>query len=521
MSQREYQAKRASGQQSARKEPTRKKSRKGRGKKGSVLPGVLITLVMAVVMLCFFAFIVKTGFLPAKLMVVLAVVLLALTALIGWLTVRTPKSRRFRAGVIGSLVLCALLLLVSFYVARGISTLNSITGKDSQSAHIGIFVLADDPAQELGDMADYTFGVLSLLDRENINDSIEQMEDALGGSVAIAECGGLTELMDALFSGEVGAILLNSAYLDVIADMDGYKDVNSRIREVTNFTVESSISGTEYDEEDKIITLYLSGIDSRNGLVAKSRSDTNIIATVNLETHQVLLLSTPRDYFIPLSISDGKRDKLTHAGIYGVDCSIESLEMFYGIDIDYYFRVNFSGFEDIVNALGGITVYSDYDFSSSISKGDTGTLYTYKKGYNDLNGIEALYFARERYSFKEGDAQRARNQMAVIKAIVNKALSPEILTSYLSLLNAVEGSFETSVPYDLIASLVRRQLDEGGGWNIVTYAPTGTDGKEVPYSMSQKAYVTIPDETTVEYAKQLMERIRNGEVLTQEMIDGE
>lgn len=521
MSQREYKAKRASGQSGARKEQPKKKRSGKAGRKGSVLPGVLITLVMVCVMLCFLAFIAKTELLPVKFMVLLAAVLLLAALLIGWLTIRSPRSRRFRAGIIGSLLVAAVLLLVSFYIAKGISTLNNISGKDTESAHIGIFVLQDDPAQELGDMADYTFGVLSLLDRENINDSIEQMEDALGSSVDIAECGGLTELVDALYSAEVEAILLNSAYLDVVADMEDYRDISAHIREVTNFTVESVISGTKYDEEDKIITLYLSGIDSRNGLVAKSRSDTNIIATVNLETHQVLLLSTPRDYFIPLSISNGKRDKLTHAGIYGVDCSIESLEMFYGIDIDYYFRVNFSGFEDIVNALGGITVYSDYDFSSSISKGDTGTLYTYKKGYNDLNGIEALYFARERYSFREGDAQRARNQMAVIKAIVNKALSPEILAGYLPLLNAVEGSFETSVPYDLIASLVRTQLDEGGGWNIVTYAPTGTDGKEVPYSMSQKAYVTIPDETTVEYARELMERIRNGEVLTQEMIDGE
>lgn len=519
MSQREYKAKR-----SAPQAPVKGQKKKGKSKsaaKGTPIPGILITVVMAVAAVLFCVFIGKTQLLPPKLMLVLCLVLLVVLVVICALTINTAKTGRFRAGIIVSLVVAALLLLVSFYVAKGVDTLNSISGKQTQTAHVGLYVLADDPAQELGDVQDYTFGVLSLLDRENVNESVAQMEKAIGRSVTIAECGGMTDLVDALYNGDVDAIILNSAYLDMIVEMEGYEDVVSRIRELTNFTVETTYTGSEYTGEESVITVYLSGIDSRNGLVAKSRSDVNIIATINLETHQILLLSTPRDYFVPLSISNGQRDKLTHAGIYGVDCSIETLEMLYDMEIDYYFRVNFTGFEDIVNALGGITVYSDYTFSSSISKGDTGTLYSYTEGYNDLNGIEALYFARERYSFKEGDAQRARNQMAVIKAVVDKALSPKILTSYLSIMDAVEGSFETSVPYNLIASVVRRQLDEGGSWDIVTYAPTGTDGKEVPYSMSQRAYVTIPDESTVEYAKELVRRIRAGEVLTQAEIDGE
>ena len=256
---------------------------------------------------------------------------------------------------------------------------------------------------------------------------------------------------------------------------------------------------------DEVYTIFVSGIDTRGGMTASSRSDVNIILTLNATTKQILMISTPRDYFVPLSISNGVPDKLTHAGIYGVNVCMDTLDMLYDIDINYYFRLNFAGFEQIIDALGGVNVNSDYDFDSGNTTG-----YHFNKGENHLNGEQALVFARERYAFKEGDRQRGRNQMAVIQGVVDKATQPAFLKNYLSVLDSLDGAFETNVPYDVMASLVRKQLGEGGSWQVLSYSVDGTGDTQKPYSMSSKAYVMIPNQNTVDKAKVLMKKVREG-----------
>jgi LCP family protein required for cell wall assembly len=315
----------------------------------------------------------------------------------------------------------------------------------------------------------------------------------------------------------VDAILLNKAYLDIIEEMEGYEDIMTRIREATLLVAEKEVEVKLEDTVDPddtaetnttCFTVFISGIDTYGATSTKSRSDVNIIATVNTETHQILLVSTPRDYFVPLSISNGKEDKLTHAGIYGIQVSMDTLEMLYDTNIDYYFRVNFTGFQNIIDALGGITVESEYTFTSMGG-------YSFVKGENTMNGEEALAFARERYAFSDGDNQRGKDQMAVIKGVLKKAMSPELLLKYTSILDAVDGSFETSMSYDLLSTLVRNQLDDGSSWDVITYSATGTGSKAVPYSMSQTAYVMIPNEDSVQTGKDLMAAVRSGEVITQ------
>ena len=252
--------------------------------------------------------------------------------------------------------------------------------------------------------------------------------------------------------------------------------------------------------------MFISGIDNRGALVEKSRSDVNILASVNTETKQVVLISTPRDYYVPLSISGGANDKLTHAGIYGVDVCMDTLTMLYNVNVDYYFRVNFAGFEDIIDALGGVTVNSEQSFSTEN--------YSFQAGDNTMNGKQALEFVRERHAFASGDRQRGKNQLALMKAVINKALSPELLMNYNSLLSALQGSFETSIPYDTVSDIVREQLDQGGDWNVVSYSVDGTGSSQVTYSQGQKAYVMVPDESTVETAKSLIAQVYNGETVT-------
>ena len=224
---------------------------------------------------------------------------------------------------------------------------------------------------------------------------------------------------------------------------------------------------------------------------------------VNTKTKSVLLLSTPRDYYVDYSVTGGAKDKLTHAGIYGVDASIDALEKLYDVDVNYYLRVNFTGFTQIIDALGGVDVYSQYDFTAGGRE--------FYQGYNTVNGTEALSFARERYSFDDGDIQRGRNQMEVIRAVIQKAASSSLLTNYASVMDAVSGSFETNMPQEKIAELVRMQLSDMSSWNITTYTATGQVSSGETYSApGETLSIIIPDESSVQEAKTMINNILNG-----------
>ena len=433
------------------------------------------------------------------------VALILVLAVIVLLVKNHKKKRRFIAGVLLSAVMTLVLAIGGFALSRGVQALNTITGGEAEMDYISVYVCAEDSAQELADTREYVYGILKTMDRHVTDQALEKLNQELEVQIETQELRSIPDLLDALLSGDVDAILFPESYLVLLEDLPGYENAASRIRVLTTLEFKDESEETANTEDDTF-TVFISGIDTWGGISAKSRSDVNILATVNTKTHQVLLISTPRDYYVPLSISDGVPDKLTHAGIYGIDVSKDTVGMLYGIDVDYYFRVNFSGFEEIINSLGGITVYSEYEFSTDG--------YYYAAGENHLYGEAALIFARERDAFQDGDRQRGRNQMAVIQAVINKALSPELLKNYSAVLEAVEGNFETSVPYSKIASVVRDQLDEGGDWNIVTYSVDGYGDTQVPYSLSMPAYVMIPNQDTVNVAKELIRQVYAGEVVT-------
>ena len=499
-------------------------------KKQDRVPGFIISAVLFCAEMAFIVLLLYTKLISVKYIGVISAVLLVFLLLVYLLVRKARKKIRFIIGVVLSVLILAVLGTGSLYIYKTVSALDTITGVNKDVTKINVYVKEDDPAQKLADASGYTFGILSELDRDNTDQALQQMYYELGSDVQTNEYSGLSELADSLNNGTTGAIILNQAYLDVLDEMDNYSSFSSQLREIASLQVETVVqrktpqvteatgSTTETSDNssadaavtDEVYTIYVSGIDTRGEMTASSRSDVNIILTVNTRTKQILMISTPRDYFVPLSISNGVPDKLTHAGIYGVNVSMDTLNMLYDININYYFRLNFAGFEKIIDALGGITVNSDYEFDSQNTKG-----YHFNKGENHLNGEQALVFTRERYAFKEGDRQRGRDQMAVIQGVVDKATQPAFLKNYLSVMDSLDGCFETNVPYDIIASLVRRQLDEGGSWQVLSYSADGTGDTQKPYSMSQKAYVMIPDQTTVDKAKTLMKKVREGFMLSE------
>lgn len=257
--------------------------------------------------------------------------------------------------------------------------------------------------------------------------------------------------------------------------------------------------------------IYLSGVDTRGELTENARSDVNILAAVNPVTKRVALVNTPRDYYVDLAGTDSK-DKLTHAGLYGVETSMETLGNLYGVNVDHYIRINFAGFISIIDALGGVDVYSDQAFTSVGSPGYYDPT-TFVEGWNHLDGKAALAFARERHAFASGDIQRGINQMKVIDAMLNKIKSPALLMGFSKIMDAVADCFVTSFSQDQISALVRMQLSDFAEWDIESYTVTGTSSSSTKcYSAKgQKLYVMKPDDSSVSKAREMIASVLGGE----------
>ena len=257
--------------------------------------------------------------------------------------------------------------------------------------------------------------------------------------------------------------------------------------------------------------VYLSGVDTRGELTENARSDVNILAAVNPATKRVALINTPRDYYVDLAGTDSK-DKLTHAGLYGVETSMATLGGLYGVSVDHYIRINFAGFIQIIDALGGVDVYSDQAFTSVGSPGYYDPT-TFVEGWNHLDGKAALAFARERHAFKTGDVQRGINQMKVIDAMLNKIKSPAILMGFSKIMDSASDCFVTSFSQDQISALVRMQLSDFASWDIESYTVTGSSGTSTQcYSAKgQKLYVMKPDDSSISKAKEMIASVLGGE----------
>ena len=491
-----------------------KKNKKKKRKKPIRLPGIVITITLLLLSIEFVGMLWMTQLIPDYFLIAGGLALLTMVLIIYLFVRNMRKKAPFVIGVLLAILMGALMVVGNFYILSTVNVLSQISGVNTRTSEMGVYVRTDDPAESLEDASGYTFAVMTDLDAENSQAALTQLYSQLG-DVDVVEVGGVMEIAQGLLEGEYDAMILNSAYIDVLADIEDYADIEDRVRELDKISVvieESEEIVSEDADLPEILQIYISGVDTRESSITNSRSDVNIVATINTKTKQVVLISTPRDYYVPLSISNGECDKLTHAGIYGIDCSMDTLSMLYDADIKYYFRVNFTGFVDIIDALGGIDVYSETDFTSELAEGT----FSYTEGMNHLSGEEALSFARERHAFASGDRARGTHQMEVIRAVLEKAMTPEILKKYSSIMTAVSGSFETNISYSMIADIVKMQLSDGAEWNIVSYSVDGTGDTRKPYSLSTAAYVMVPDETTVEHAMDLMQQVIDGEIVVDE-----
>ena len=402
-----------------------------------------------------------------------------------------------------SLLLLIGLTAVPFYLLYNINLTESLINNASMTIVkeevYNVYVLKDSSLKKMSDLSGKSVGVFN-----NKSDSLKTAVSNLKKSIN-GECKELKyydEIETLLSKGiakEEDAVFITSTLENILDDQ--YNSLLSNYRILGTVVVKNIeiIEKSEKDITKDPFVMYISGIDTYGNIGTVSRSDVNILLAINPKTNEILLVNTPRDYYVKLH-SKGAYDKLTHAGIYGIDESLHTLEDLYGTKISYYFKVNFSSLIKVIDALGGVEVDSKYAFSYDG--------YTFKKGINKLNGKSALAFSRYRKGLPEGDISRGENQEAVIKAIIDKVSSPSIITNYSSLLQKIENSFVTNIDTSDIYKLAKYQMENSFSWKVSTSNVRGIDAYDVTFSTGKtKLYVMKQDETSIEEVKENLKRV--------------
>lgn len=465
---------------------------------GLVVVQVISTIVFMVALL-------KLGMFPEKYLVAIAA-LLGAFALIAFAGQFFSKKKAI-AGKVFSGFMSIILIIGSSYIFKTVGAIGKITGGNVKMDNMVVAVLADDNAENIQDAAGYNFGVQYTIKGDDVRQTVSAINEEVGAEIQTTEYTNIQEQAERLHDGSVDAIILNEAYSSVLEEEFGEFESNVKIIYSHEIKTEIVNAAENVEVEEEAFIVYISGIDVYGSISKNSRSDVNILAVVNPSSHQILLVTTPRDYYVPLTgISGGVKDKLTHAGIYGVDVSMATLADLYGTEAEFYARVNFTSLIQMVDALGGVDVYSEYAFTT-----DGGEL-TVKQGVNHLNGKQALAFSRERHNVPGGDFQRGKNQQAVITAMIQKAISPAILTSAGELLETVSGNVDTNMSQSQIQKLIKSQLSDPQPWKIKSMAAEGTGSKNYCYSMpSTLLYVTEPNYESISEIAKAIEAVRNGE----------
>ena len=466
--------------------------KKGKGKTKANVFFQILTVIYVAITIIFYVSVLRLNLLPDTYVTIFTIAEIIFTLLIGVGLAKTHKTKKLNIFcLIIALLVSGVYLYVSNYANATTDFLGSMFTELQETDEYYVVVRSNSSYDSINDIEGekvYAFQI----DKDVQSDLTSKVD------VTFDTQDGLTDLGNNLLNQEIDVIFVSSSQYSMLSEeIETFKD-NTKIIYTVTHAVESAATvgsaNSNYTINKGVFNVYISGIDTSGKISNVSRSDANIIATVNTNTHEILLTSIPRDYYVTLH-SKGAKDKLTHSGIYGINETVTTVEDLLDIDINYYVRVNFTTVIKLVDTLGGIQVYSDYDF--------TAQGYHFNKGYNTLNGAEALAFSRERHSFASGDNQRVKNQQAVIEAIIDKVISPELLTRYTSILNSLEGSFQTNIEQNEISNLVKDQLSNMSSWTVKSNALTGTGSYGPTYSMgSTKLYIMLPNDSSVTEAKE-------------------
>lgn len=496
-------------------DPENNKNRKNKRRRGrkknrvSRTIGIILVIIQFILSVVLAVNVMLFNVLTSTYFLVLIGVLLILLG-ITLLTQIAAKGKGI-GGKIFCILICIILGVGSFYIGKVNNAFQKITGSNKKTSSMVVAVKADDNADTLSAAAEYTFGVQYATGGDQTKSAVKQIEKELGQNITLQEYSNLGEEAQALYDGEVDAIIYNSAYSNIIKEQYSTFTKDTKVIYKHNIVVEIE-SDTSDESVTKPFAVYLSGIDTNGDITEQGRSDVNIVAVVNPTSHQVLLITTPRDYYVPIpGVSGGQDDKLTHAGIYGVDVSMQTLEELYDTDIEFFGRVNFTSMTSVVDALGGLDVESDLEFDTGW---ESGAEIHVNEGMNHFDGISALAFCRERQALPDGDNGRGVHQQAVITAIIKKMMSPAMLRGESDIIESVSDGVDTNFTSSQIQSLIKTQLRTNAKWNIYSVAADGTGGTDICYSSGdEELYVTYPDENSVAEIIGLIKKVKDGEII--------
>lgn len=461
----------------------------------------LVAFIYVVITIIFYISILKMNMLPGWViaMFTIAEIIFTFAMVVGLI----KKHRTYKLTVlcfIIVLLVSGIYIYVTRYVLATSNFLGEVLKEFAETEDYYIVVRKESSYSKIEDIANKDVYMFQVAD---------DVKSKIANKVSITfnSKNNLTDIGNDLIQKNIDVILVSSTQYNMISEEIKDFKTDTKIIYTEKHELQTSTktdnTASKYSIKSGKFNVYISGIDTSGNISNVSRSDANILATVNTETHEVLLTSIPRDYYVTLH-SYGAKDKLTHSGIYGINETIKTAEDILDTDINYYVRVNFTTVIKLVDKLGGIDVYSEYDFTSNAAKA-----FHYNKGYNHLNGEEALAFSRERYAFNSGDNQRVKNQQAVIEAVIKKVLnSTTLLTKYTDILEALKGSFQTNIAQDDISALVKDQINNMSSWSVKTNSLAGTGASSSTYSMgSTPLYVMVPSSTSVNDAKDKIDKV--------------
>ena len=461
--------------------------------------GLLAIYAVLAVFLLFLIF--KYNMLDFRYLNIVVAVLIVVLAILCFFLIWSKKAKNL------TLILLLLGILISgtslFAVGQFIGFTSRLNATSNYSNYsMSIAVLADSPIDNISQVTS-VMGPTGT-DKDNIQQLMNDLKATQNKELTVEESRSYLAAYKSLLAGDTKAIILNSVFENIIESE--YPDYASKIKKIYTKELTKTVETPKNVKGDSF-NVYISGIDTYGPISSVSRSDVNIIMTVNRETKKILLTTTPRDSYVP--IADGgnnQKDKLTHAGIYGVDASIHTLENLYGIDLNYYARLNFTSFLKLIDLLGGVDVYNDQEFTAHTN----GKFYSV--GNVHLDSEQALGFVRERYSLADGDRDRGRNQQKVIVAILQKLTSTEALKNYDGIIKGLQDSIQTNMPLETMMNLVNTQLESGGTYKINSQDLKGTGRMDLPsYAMPESnLYMMEISDSSLESVKAAINDVIEG-----------
>lgn len=476
--------------------------------------GIVLSILLVVASFYLLYQLIKINVLPTKLLFLITIVFVLLDAIFALLLCYYTRA-------IVSKIICVVITLVlifgscvgGYYISKTGSLLTNITNVTKHAKNtVSVVVKQSSDIKNKSQLNGLSVGTLRTIGTQGSSKALTELSKD-GIVMNQSEYDSLSSMLEAFYNGEVDSIIINESSRSQILDMENYADFDNNTRVVyqTSYKVENTDKANAVtDITSKPFNVLISGSDTRGGFDENGRSDVIMVATINPKTSTILLTSVPRDFYVTTACDaadgcmQGALDKITHTGIHGTNTTKRTVEQLLGVEINYTFKVGFDTVTDLVDALGGVDVYVEPGYAVSTST------FSVHEGVNHLDGQHALAYARERYSYTEGDRQRTKNQQQVLMGIVNEATKPSVITKYASIMDAMSNTFSTTMSNEEISDLIKYQINNNPKWKMEQYMVDGKGDTLMCAELGDAASVMVPDQSTVKMAKDKINAVLAG-----------